>query len=234
MRRASHPVFPSVIALVILLALAGFVIAERQHGGKPRHVLRETVDRGLSPDMKKQFETKLEETLAEIKKTESAGGRDISQYLVLGNAYYSLGRLGEAASAYRTILSTNPNDAPSLQNLGQAELEMGDEAGAEDSWSRSLRIDQNEDYYIRLANVIDTYAPRRPEDVRKTLENGITAIGQTYGLLYRLAQWYEKQGEWDSAASHYEVAQQLAGDKSLQKKIEEMRLKALRHAPAPK
>lgn len=217
---------PALIACVAIVALAGFAIWERQHRstGSSSGSFRTVVDRGLTPEMKTQFEERLVTQLGEIKKIENEGKRDISQYLVLGNLYYSLGRLGEAADAYRNILSTNPNDSPALQNLGQALLEEGDKAGAEDNWRKALLVEPEESYFLRLANLMAEQAPARSvEDERILLESAVATLGQTPGLLYRLGEWYERQGRYEEAISHYKVSLQLGGeDASLAQTIKDL------------
>lgn len=215
---SSSRFLPFAIAGIALVALGGFAFWEYQNRssvspGSSGSTIRTIVDRGLTPEVETQFEERLTAQLAEIKSVESAGKRDVSLYLALGNTYYSLGRLGEAVDAYRNILSTNPNDPPALQNLGQAQLEQGDLAGAEDNWRKALRVEPDEGFFLRLATLIADQTPPRPiEDERILLESSVSTLGQTPSLLYRLGQWYERQGRLEEAISHYKVSLQLQGE----------------------
>lgn len=168
------------------------------------------VERGLSEEEKQSLRDRISTMETQVNDNEANGARDISVILSLGNLYYELGELEVAASWYRNILTTNPADAPALENLGQVLSEAGDYAGAEQSWRAALDIEAYEPIYLALADLIDQRFPERTAQVQGILEVGIANLGQTPGLLIRLAQWYESQGMLDEAISHYEVARQLA------------------------
>ncbi len=193
---------------------------------EPKQELVTWVDRGIDEGNRVKFDAKLAEIRSQIAEAEAGGKRDVSLYLQLGNWLYATGDLGLAAEAYRNILSTNPQDVPALQNLGQTLLEMGDVSGAEQVWRLSLTLEPSEDYYIRLANLIAENYPARQAEVQPLLEDAISTLGQTPALLIRLAMWYEAKGDFDQAISHYEVALQLEPDnQSLKDKIRELRQK---------
>lgn len=168
------------------------------------------VDRGLSVEESASLRDQITTLEAQIAENETNGKRDISQVLQLGNLYYQLGDLKTATSWYQNILSTNPSDAPSLENMGQTMLEAGDYAGAERAWKAAINIEAYEPIYIGLADLIDQHFPERTAETQGILETAIANLGQTPGLLIRLAQWYEAQGKLDEAISHYEVAHRLS------------------------
>lgn len=222
---AVRPVI-AVIAIVIVL-IVGALVYRRDHGSaRPVPVFKTQVDRGLSPENQIVMQKKIDDQKALIAETEKNGPRDISQYLILGNFQYGIGDLAEAAKTYRVILQALPNDAPSLQNLGQVQSEAGDYAGAEISWRASLKSEPDAGYYLRIADLIDQHVPERRGDIGALLEDAIRSVGQTQNLVYRLGQWYEQQGKFTEALSHYGVAYQLSGqDPSIKQTMDEVQEK---------
>jgi len=195
-----------------VVAVVGWLLYKQMNPpppAPPQQTIIPTVDRGLSEEdmaAQRQKITELEVQIAQ------APERDISLILQLGNLHYGIGELAVAVENYDDILSTNPNDAPALENKGQAQLEMGDYIGALESWQKALAVSPFEVTYLRVANLIDEHFEGEEENVRLVLENGITNLGQTPGLLKRLGQWYESQGMYAEAISHYKVALQLDPD----------------------
>ncbi len=185
-----------------------------------------TVDRGMEPDVRATFEERLAVQKQLVEDNEANGTRDLTAILVLGNMYYGLGELDTAANWYRDILRTNPNDPPALENLGQAQLEMGDYAGAEASWRAAVNISAYEVTYLKLADLIDEHFKERTAEVQMILETAIGNIGQTTGLLTRLGRWYASQGMYEEAISHYQVASVLdPNDESIKETLMELKEK---------
>lgn len=219
-------------AAVIIVGLGGywawnqFGLSESPNLNTSEPTLKTTVDRGMEPDVRATFEERLAVQKQLVADNEAAGIRDLTAILVLGNAYYTLGDLENAALWYREILRTNPLDAPALENLGQAQQEMGDYAGAEASWK--LAVDQNgyEQTYLRLADLIEKHFPERRGEVQGILEVAIANNGQTVPLLTRLARWYGDSGMYEEAISHYKVAAVLdPDDESIETAIQELKQK---------
>lgn len=173
------------------------------------------------------FTDRIAEFETTVSQNEAGGTRDIGVILSLGNLYYQIGDLETAAKWYRNILATNPQDAPALENLAQTQLEMEDWAGAEASLRAAANVSAYEPTYLKLADVIEQHFPERTGDVQTVLETGIANLGQTSGLLSRLARWYEAQGMLDEAISHYQVAHQIdPDDQAIEDELD--RLKAAR------
>lgn len=228
MKRPSlMPAVYGFAALLVVLFGVLLIQRNRQLTPVPGPVLVETIDRGMSVELQDQFATKISAQLALIADTEAKGPRDVTQYLQLGNFYYTIGDLVRARDAYQVILLQIPQDAPALQNIGQVYFEMGDLASAENAWRQSLVVELSEDYFLRLVRLIELAGPVRNTDIKLVLETAVANLGQTYNLMYELARWHELDGQYAWAQSYYEVAQQLLGDGSLTEKIEEMRRKSL-------
>ncbi len=202
-------------AAVIIIGLGGYWEWNQLQLSEPgtldpsKPVLVTTVERGMEPDVRATFEERLAVQKQLVEDNEAAGTRDLTAILVLGNMYYGLGELEISTNWYRDILRTNPNDPPALENLGQAQLEMGDYAGAEASWRAAVNISAYEVTYLKLADLIDEHFPERTAEVQTILETAIGNLGQTTGLLTRLGRWYASQGMYDEAISHYQVASVL-------------------------
>lgn len=176
-------------------------------------VLVTFVDRNLDPDVKAEFELKIQ-TLEAAMNSDSQAAADVGQMLQLANLKYAYGDLAGSKEWYEKILALHPEDDAANENLGQTLLEMGDYAGAESHWREALKTNQSETTYIRIADLIAEHFPDRQAEIQPFLEDAIATIGQTPGLLVRLGQWYEANGQYDEALSHYHVAKQLSPDDS--------------------
>lgn len=220
----------AVLVIVVLGPIAwqkwyGNHVVPSGGGGEGEFLME--VDRGIRPEDQPIFDARLATIQKNIAETEAAGKRDIHLYLQLGVAYYEVGKLGLATEQFLNILNTNPEDAPALENLGQARLEMKDYKGAEGYWRRAIAASPREDTYVRLANLLDDNFTGRDQEVRILLEQAVSALGQSTNLMIRLGNWYRDQGQLDEAISHYEVALTIAGgNKSIE--IELNRLRDLR------
>ena len=179
------------------------------------------VDRGLSEEIKVEFELRITTLEAAIS---SNPERDISQLLQLGNLKYTYGDLQGAKEQYEDILFTHPKDAPALENLGQTLREMGDYEGAFARWRAALNISPYEVTYLKLADLIEEQFPERQDEIQTLLEEAIATLGQTPGLLKRLGEWYATNEQYDEAISHYKVAKQLdPDDETIDELIDEVR-----------
>jgi tetratricopeptide (TPR) repeat protein len=203
-------------ALLVLVAVAvigvfGFLFRNRlAPGGEPKPAIIEVVNRGLKPEDEQQFRDKLAGLLAEKATLTAEGKTDITLLLRIGVQYYILGEVGNAAQAYREILAINPNDAAAFENLGQALYEMGDYVGSLEAWQRAATLSPSETTYFRIVELINTQLPEHKARIPALMEHGIANIGQTYGFMIRLGDWYAEQGDYVRAVSHYEVALQLS------------------------
>lgn len=231
-----NPKWIKVAAAVLIVAGLGgswvwssFRSSEPTPEGEP--VLTTTVDRGMSDEQKQVFLDRIAEIEAIAAENEANGTRDISVILSLGNLYYQVGELATAATWYRDILRTNPTDAPALENLAQAQIEMGDWEGAALSLRAAVNVSAYEPSYLKLVDLIDERFPEQSAEIQTILEAAIANLGQTPGLLARLGRWYAEEGQLDEAISHYQVAHQIDPDDTAIAG-ELARLKALRSLEA--
>ncbi len=218
----------------ILVAFAGIVVLvfgalflknpTAQEDAAPL-VLRERVDRGITPEAQVVFDARFKELQDQQAVLAQSGERDISLLLKIGNYYYQIGELKLAADAYRDILTSHPSDGAALENLGQTLLEMGDYPGALESWQRALSAVPSETTLVRIVDLINDHNPNLRPRIGPILEEGIKNFGQKYDFLIRLGDWYAKQEDYSRAVSHYEVALQLNENGEARKILEDYRQK---------
>ena len=158
MRHTSSKSIALAVAALIILIVGGLWAWDTYEAGKPasnKRPLVTWVDRGIQEESLPIFLQRVEDLKAELAAADAEGRRDVTIYLRLGNAYYTLGELGKAAENYREILRTNPQDSPAHENLAQALVEMGDFAGAEAEWRLAIQYGGTEQSYLKLAAFFD-------------------------------------------------------------------------------
>lgn len=203
----------TILSLVIVVGVGGFWLYESSSSSRVPETAKESisdvVDRGLQPEDQARLQAEADALLAEITTAEAEGNRDLTKRLELGNRYYELGQLTLANEQYQNILSTNPQDTPSMQNMGQSLLEMGAYADAADIWVESLNLVADEAIYLKLVDLIDEHLPSRVAKIPEILETAIGNLGQTSALMKRLGIWYLDQKRYPEAISHLEIASKL-------------------------
>ncbi len=172
--------------------------------------IQSVVDRGMTPEQETTLAGKIAAAEKIVGDNEAAGTRDISMILPLANLYYQAGELETAAKWYNDILRTNPNDPPALENLAQAQIEMGAWNGAKASLEKVADLEAYEPTYLKLVDLIAEHFPDENARIQTILESAIANLGQTPGLLTALGDWYAARGKLDEAISHYEVARVLS------------------------
>lgn len=74
-----------------------------------------------------------------------AGDDDAIVHQGRGEALHALGRMHDAAQAFRAALATGPRTADAYNRLGVVLFQAGDLAGARDSFERALTVEPNHD-----------------------------------------------------------------------------------------
>ncbi len=217
MRHTSSKSIALAVAALIILIVGGLWAWDTYEAGKPasnKRPLVTWVDRGIQEESLPIFLQRVEDLKAELAAADAEGRRDVTIYLRLGNAYYTLGELGKAAENYREILRTNPQDSPAHENLAQALVEMGDFAGAEAEWRLAIQYGGTEQSYLKLAAFITENYSARMDEVLTILEEGVADNQQTPGFMVAIGNWYRAKGKLPEAISHYRVADRLVGGKN--------------------
>ena len=76
---------------------------------------------------------------------------DINYYL--GSCYYKLGRCEDALEVYSAIVALRPGDADAYQLRGAVRLELGDEEGMLEDFTRAMELDPTD--YDRLISIYE-------------------------------------------------------------------------------
>lgn len=215
-----NPKWIKIIAAILIIVILGgvWIFRAATNGAKVpgkdpvpgSQSITTTVDRGMSAEQMKTFTDKIGPLEAQIADNEANGKRDISLILQLANLYYETGDLQKSSDTYRDILRTNPTDPPALENLAQAQIEMGDFAGAKASLIKVSDLEAYEPTYLKLVDLIHAHFPEDDAKIQTILEAAIANLGQTPGLLTALGDWYASHDQLDEAISHYEVAHTLS------------------------
>ena len=220
-----HPAI-LIVAILVLVIIAPFAWQRwfGPVGPIDNQQIVDFVDQGIDPEDMVIFEERIAELKAELEQKEALGERDVNLILRLGNAYSIIGEFKIASEYYLNILSTLPNDAPALENLGYARLQMRDYKGAETHWRNALAASPQEFTYFRIVDLIDKHFPERRAEIKPFLEAAIERIGQTPGLLVALGNWYKDNNMLDEAISHYDVASKLAPeDLAIKQELESLK-----------
>ncbi|MFC1788226.1 tetratricopeptide repeat protein [Patescibacteria group bacterium] len=210
MKKISTKGIITILSIIILLIAGGVWVNNTYFTDQPEQPTIVTkVDRGISEEDMPIFQERIDDLIQQIAKSEK---RDINLILQLGNMYYSVGELALSLEKYNDILSTDPDDGPALENKGQTLFEMGSLVEAEEVWRKALSIDNNERTYLKVAALLDENYPERKNELLSFLEDAVSTIGQTPGLMVALGNWHRNNGDLDAAISHYDVASKLAPD----------------------
>lgn len=210
-----------VILLGVAVVVVGAIYFGRPEAGDRGGKFKTYVDKGLTEEMRAEFDVRIATLKASIEADEKP---DISKYLRLGNLYYQTGELGLAKEAYEKILELNPEDVAARENLGTALVEMGDYKYAERVWAESLERSGNIFVVVSLVDLINEHIPEDKPRVKEILELAIQSLGQDPSLLSRLGDWYLENGDVERAISHYEVAKSLSpSPEFFEEKIREAR-----------
>ncbi|MBI4599193.1 tetratricopeptide repeat protein [Candidatus Uhrbacteria bacterium] len=219
----AHKAGAGLVLLVAAIIVVLWRVGQPSPAPVPGSAFAALIDRGLDSAGKAELELRIQ-TLEAAMREDTEASEDISNMLQLGNLKYAYGDLAGAKEWYERILADHPRDAPALENLGQALYEMGDVTGAEARWRAAIVVNSYEPTYLKLADLIDERLPEKRSEIGHILEEAIATLGQTPGLLARLGAWYEAQGLYAQALSHYEIALQLdPDDAALKVRIDEVR-----------
>ena len=96
---------------------------------------------------------------------ESFGNDDPDALIALGNAYELAGRLPDAAKTFRHLIDLDPNNALAYQNLGIAQLQLKDDAGAETFLRKAIDLDPSLSGAYTALGVVLTNTNRKPEAI---------------------------------------------------------------------
>lgn len=183
------------ILLVLLMGLAAC-------GGNPEQPVRDAqalLDAAQAALDQGQYDKAVADFQAALAQSKSLDG-----YFGLGNALTNLGRIDEAIAAYQEALKINPNDIPTLTNLGVAYYQQGRLREAQDTFRKVLSLDPDdaETHYLLAAALIqagDLAAAEQELNRALELKPNLPEARFGMGMLRRL------QGRTDEAIREFEA-----------------------------
>lgn len=205
-----------IIILIITLVVVGLVVVggllwkNKSDNGEPTPELRTWTDRGIDEENQRRLEGRISEIIERIGNDRDI--TDLNLWIDLGSFRFILGDLAGARDAFVVATELNELNYLSWGNLGDVLAEMNDLAGAEKAYRKAIELVDNEMYYEKYANFLQTYFPDRKTDYENILLTAVRAVGQEPQFLARLAVFYEAEGRLEEAKSHLEVLHGLAPD----------------------
>jgi predicted TPR repeat methyltransferase len=131
----------------------------------------------------------------------------------LGNVLLALGRIGEAAAAFRSALACDAHDPEIHNNLGIACLNLGDTPQAERCFQTAISLDgKAADFHFNLANALGQH---------ERFADAVAAFRAALELDPERAEYYAGLGQaqfalhrWEQAESAYRKAVELRPERS--------------------
>jgi len=116
------------------------------------------------------------------------------------------GKYAEAAHAYRTILSNHPDSLLAWTNLGNAEMQLGHRADAEEAFRKALVIDAaSRDALNNLAWLL--YESKRYDEAESLARKAVAQHGpDSYLMLDTLARVLVAKGSCSEAMTTFQAA----------------------------
>jgi hypothetical protein len=153
-------------------------------------------------------------TFARLEKAWSGGGHaailihpgGASDALRAAVALEEAGKYADAARAYRTILVQHPDSLLAWTNLGNAEMQLGNRAEAEDAFRRALALDAtSRDALNNLAWLL--YQSKRYDEAESLARKAVAQHGSdSYLVLDTLARVLAAKGSCDEALTTFRAA----------------------------
>ena len=147
-------------------------------------------------------ELRFEEALDAIRHI-PAGDSPVLRSHLLGDCFYSIGRLTQARSAYARALALSPHDRAIQCKLGETEIRLGNASGIQYLEAASAAWPQSQDFYERL--IVAYSALGRTAQALSATEKLARAFPSESAWL-RVAQGYAQQRDWARTSAALEEA----------------------------
>lgn len=150
-------------------------------------------------------------------------GRDPAFYNLLGASYYYLGRLHEAAAAYRQAITVEPSYASSYSNLCLTLTDLGQLAEAEAFGWQAIQLDpQHADSYCNLGNILARQG--RALEAKNCFLEARKLSPENLTVKRNLGHVYKELGQFAEARRTYEeVLVRNPRDGQIYEKLAQMR-----------
>jgi len=134
------------------------------------------------------------------------GNDEVREALRTAIALEDDGQYAEAAARYREILAAHPDSSVAWTDLGNAEVKLGDRAGAEEAFRKALAIDANSrDALNNLAWLL--YQQKRLDEAEAFARQAVAQTGpDSYLVLDTLARVLAAKGSCDEALRTFQQA----------------------------
>gem|GEM_PF-6665561 len=195
-----------IIIILIIVVIAGGGVWYFLRGKSviaPRDKYPATIDRHLKPDDQKRIEGQIADLVKQI-----GGKRDVAEldlWITLGNYRDIIGDLAGAEAAFTTGTELNAASYVLWANVAGVREERGNITGAEGAYRKAIDLQSNPSIIVKYADFLYNHFSDRTDDYEKVLQNGVSQFGQLPEFIGALAQFYETQGRYDEAISHYRV-----------------------------
>ena len=131
---------------------------------------------------------------------------DVRDALRAAIALEEEGKFAEAAAKYREVLAAHPDSVVALTDLGNAEVQLGDRAAAEEAFRKALALDPNSrDALNNLAWLL--YQQKRLDEAESFARRAVAQQGpDAYLVLDTLARVLAARGACDEAVRTFRQA----------------------------
>ena len=132
---------------------------------------------------------------------ESFGNDDPDALIALGNAYELAGRLPDAAKTFRHLIEIDPNNGLAYQNLGIAQLQLKDDAGAETFLRKAIDLDPSLGGAYTALGVVLTNTNRKTEAI-DVWKRAVELDRSNFDALFNLTKTLFDAGRFDEAHTY--------------------------------
>jgi Tfp pilus assembly protein PilF len=132
---------------------------------------------------------------------ESFGSDDPDALVALGNAYELAGRLPDAAKTFRHLIEIDPNNGLGYQNLGIAQLQLKDDAGAETFLRKAIDLDPSLSGAYTALGVVLTNTNRKSEAI-DVWKRAVELDRSNFDALFNLTKTLFDAGRFDEAHTY--------------------------------
>ena len=113
----------------------------------------------------------------------------VDDLINLGVAYYNLGKLDDAATAYLAAIAKDPNNAQAYSNLANVYRDKADFTKAEQNYKTSIQLDsKNYKTYVSLAFLYNNLMDNKQAAI-DVLNQGLTAIPDSQEMKNLLGEY---------------------------------------------
>jgi tetratricopeptide (TPR) repeat protein len=132
---------------------------------------------------------------------ESFGNDDPDALVALGNAYELAGRLPDAAKTFRHLIEIDPTNGLAYQNLGIAQLQLKDDAGAETFLRKAIDLDPSLGGAYTALGVVLTNTNRKTEAI-DVWKRAVELDRSNFDALFNLTKTLFDAGRFDEAHTY--------------------------------